>query len=412
MSIRKRTWTTSKGEAKTSWVVDYVDGKGTRRLKTFAKKKEADQFAATAKVEVREGVHVADSASATVTKAAEGWLTHCADKGLERGTLVQYRQLKALHVDPYIGAEKLTSLTVARIRSFETDLREAGRSASMIRKVLVALSSILADAQESGLVGRNVARDMKARRSKGGERRQERRHRGRLTVGADIPAPEEIKAIVGALAGRWRPLLLTAIFTGLRASELRGLRWVDVDLDRRSVHVRQRADRFNEIGPPKSEAGEREVPLPPIVVNTLREWKLVCPRRDTGKVDVAGEPITALDLVFPNLRGNVEAVGNIVRRGLQPAQVKAGVTIDTGKVNDKGEPILAAKYPGLHALRHFYASWCINRPADGGLGLPIKVVQERLGHSSIILTSDRYGHLFPRGDDEAEMAAAERSLLS
>ncbi len=100
-----------------------------------------------------------------------------------------------------------------------------------------------------------------------------------------------------------------------------------------------------------------------------------------------------------------------MRRGLQPAQVRAGVTIDTGEVDDKGEPILVAKYKGLHALRHFYASWCINRTADGGLGLPLKVVQERMGHSSVTLTADVYGHLFPRGDDAEELAAAERSLL-
>ena len=71
-----------------------------------------------------------------------------------------------------------------------------------------------------------------------------------------------------------------------------------------------------------------------------------------------------------------------------------------------------AKYTGLHAFRHFYASWCINRRADGGLELPGKVVQERLGHSSIMLTMDVYGHLFPRGDDSAELAAAEGSLFA
>lgn len=63
MSVRKREWTTPSGEAKSAWVVDYFDTNGTRRLKTFRLKKEADQFAATASVEVREGVHVADSAS-------------------------------------------------------------------------------------------------------------------------------------------------------------------------------------------------------------------------------------------------------------------------------------------------------------------------------------------------------------
>ncbi|MFZ0101266.1 MAG: site-specific integrase, partial [Pseudolabrys sp.] len=56
--------------------------------------------------------------------------------------------------------------------------------------------------------------------------------------------------------------------------------------------------------------------------------------------------------------------------------------------------------------------WCINRPADGGLGLPAKLVQERLGHSSIVMTMDVYGHLFPRNDDGAELAAAERTLLA
>jgi integrase len=52
------------------------------------------------------------------------------------------------------------------------------------------------------------------------------------------------------------------------------------------------------------------------------------------------------------------------------------------------------------------------RLADGGLGLPPKVVQERLGHSSIMMTMDVYGHLFPRGDDAEELAAAEKALLA
>ena len=71
-----------------------------------------------------------------------------------------------------------------------------------------------------------------------------------------------------------------------------------------------------------------------------------------------------------------------------------------------------AKYTGLHPYRHFYASWLINRKADGGLELPIKTVQQRLGHSSIVMTSDTYGHLFPRTDDGREMADAGRRLMA
>jgi integrase len=66
----------------------------------------------------------------------------------------------------------------------------------------------------------------------------------------------------------------------------------------------------------------------------------------------------------------------------------------------------------LHALRHFYASWLINRKEDGGLGLPTKMVQERLGHASIVMTTDVYGHLFPRSDDGKEMEQAANTLFS
>jgi integrase len=97
--------------------------------------------------------------------------------------------------------------------------------------------------------------------------------------------------------------------------------------------------------------------------------------------------------------------------------IAAGVTVpklgEDGKsmAGEDGEPVMKAKYAGLHSLRHFYASWCINRKVDGGLELPPKVVQERLGHANITMTLDTYGHLFPRGDDGRELAEAELRLI-
>jgi integrase len=105
--------------------------------------------------------------------------------------------------------------------------------------------------------------------------------------------------------------------------------------------------------------------------------------------------------VFPNGIGRVEFHINLVHRLFWPAQVAAGVVTELG----------APKYTGLHSLRHFFASWCINRKVDGGLELPAKVVQSRLGHSSISVTMDTYGHLFPRADDAAELTAAAGFLL-
>ncbi|MGB6416382.1 MAG: tyrosine-type recombinase/integrase, partial [Pseudolabrys sp.] len=84
------------------------------------------------------------------------------------------------------------------------------------------------------------------------------------------------------------------------------------------------------------------------------------------------------------------------------------VMVAAGVVDDKGE----AKYTGLHSLRHFYASWLINRKKDNGLELPPKTVQARMGHSSIVVTMDTYGHLFPSSDDGSEMAEAEKLLLA
>jgi integrase len=405
MSVRKRAWTTSKGEDKEAWVVDYVDQAGKRRLKTFAKKKAADNFAATANVEIRAGIHTADSASKTIAEAGKLWLETGDKAGLERSTLAAYRQHLKLHIEPYLGNVKLSQLSAPMVREFEDKLSRGDmpegappqpRTRVMVRKVRVSLSSLLSDAQERGLVSRNVVRDLRRTRARGVERKAERRQKGKLKIGVDIPTREEIKAIVEAAKGRWRPILLTAIFTGLRASELRGLRWTDVDLDKRELHVRQRADRYSAIGKPKSESGERTVPLTPIVVNTLREWRLACPKSEAG-------------LVFPSSGGLVEHHKNIVERGLVSTLVVAGVTVEEEGLD--GETAQRAKYTGLHALRHFYASWCINRRVDGGLELPAKIVQERLGHSSIMMTMDVYGHLFPRGDDSAELEAAERSLL-
>ncbi len=410
MSVRRRAWTTPAGVDKSAWVCSYTDGAGKRRLKTFARKKEADAFAATATVEVRDGIHVADSASATVAAAGKLWIASATAAGLEATTIQNYQSHLDRHIEPFIGATKISALSIPAVRAFQDRLREEGRSPTTVKKVLVSLGSLLADAQERGLTARNIVRDLRGRRG-AGEKRHEQRHRARLKIGVDIPDRDEVRAFVGALEGRWRPLMLTAIFCGLRASELRGLRWQDVDLVKREVHVHQRADRLNGIGRPKSSSGERTVPAPPIVVNALREWKLACPKRDGGKVDADGRKIATLELVFPNGSGNVEQLNNIVRRGLQPTMIAAGVTVENGETDADGMPVVAAKYGGMHALRHFFASWCLNRREDGGLALPPKVVQERLGHSTIALTMDVYGHLFPRGDDADEMAAAERSLL-
>ena len=119
----------------------------------------------------------------------------------------------------------------------------------------------------------------------------------------------------------------------------------------------------------------------------MKQWKLACPKGD-------------LDLVFPTSTGAIEHHKNMLR-GLGPVMKEAGV------LDKDGEP----KY-ALHAFRHFFASWCINPKDRGGRELPAKVVQQLFGHSSIVMTLDRYGHLFRDGTDRAELKEAAHVLFA
>ena len=375
MSVRRRSWVTKAGQRRSAWLVDYAD-RGARHVTTFERKRDADAYDAEVRTQVRAGTHTPVSASPTMAQAAQDWLTAVSLRGRERATLKGYREHVELHIVPVLGTIRLAALTAPKLVAF-CEALQTRKSRALARKVLTSLKSILRDAQRRGTVAQNVATAVSI---------EPDRRRKQLRIGTDIPTPDEVRRILAAAVPRWRPLLVTAVFSGLRASELRGLRWDDVDLRRGELHVRQRADRYNAIGKPKSRAGTRMLPIGPMVVNTLRQWKLVRP---------------ASELVFGTSSGRPMGHTNVVRSALLPAQVAAGVVRTNGQ----------AKYTGLHALRHFYASWCINRKTDGGLELPAKVVQSRLGHASIVMTLDTYGHLFPSNDDGAELAAAERGLF-
>ncbi len=253
MSVRKRVRKNAEGEPTETWVADYVDQKGKRHIKTFDRKKAAVAYHATVAVEIREGRHTADSESITVAEAGRHWIKTGEGNSLERSTLDEYRRHLDMHIVPYLGNVKLSKLTAPMVSEFRTKLREGtpapgqdtgeARSPAMVKKIVGSLSSILADAQESGLVAQNVVRGLTNRRKKRTKAEQGRK----LRAGEDFPTTGEIQAIVAHLDGRWRPVLLVAIFTGLRASELRGLRWEDVDLGKAELHVYQRAERYNEI---------------------------------------------------------------------------------------------------------------------------------------------------------------------
>jgi integrase len=366
-SIRKRSWTTRKGEQRTAWVVRYADQDGVWRLKTFDRKRAAEDWQATALHEVKQRTHIPESTAPSITAAAEAWIRRGQADGRERSTLVQRRQHVDLHILPLLGAE--TKLSRIDVEAFRDDLLRT-RSRAMAKKVMTSLKAILKQAKMA-----HLAADVE-RIETGG------RHRKRLELGRDIPTPDEVRALWPLAQGYIRALLAVAVFCGLRMSEIRALRWGDVDLDARQLHVRQRADKWGTIGPLKSETSYRDIPLSPFVVNALKDWR--------GDRIYPGEA-----LVFGTSTGTVQSLPNIWRRHLAPQQVKAGVVDRHGR----------AKY-GAHAFRHFFVSWLIDQ------GFNVKRISVLAGHSSPVVMLTIYSHLMPAEDDHEKFAAGEVALLS
>ncbi len=288
--------------------------------------------------------------------------------------LMRYRELADLHIKPRLGELKLTALTKPLVQDFRLELLQT-KSRAMAAKVLRSLSAILGNAMEIGAINQNVAAMVKV---------------GKLKREAEkivVPGRADLKAMIAAATATERPLILTAITTGLRSSELRGLRWQDIDLAAGTITVRQRADQWGQIGPPKSEAGKRTIPVPPELVAELKAWKL-------------RSPISRLGLAFPSSTGTPLRHNNMLRRTFFPLQVRAGLGVAkldaAGKpvCEDEGEAVLTGKY-SFHTLRH--ARWIASK-------IDLKRLQVWIGHESIQLTLDTYGHLLADQERDAELA--------
>ena len=338
-SVRKRIL--PSGELR--WLLDYKDQAGQRRAKQFRTKSEAVAFETKVRSEIASGVHVADLQASTVRQAADLWLQRARLEGLEASTIRQYRQHVEHHIEPLIGSLKLTRLTTPVVEEFRDKLLET-RSRALSRAILASLKAILVDALRRGLVGQNAAANTKI---KDANREKEK---------VEIPTKDEIRGILNksaelwpltrqltwrghedrVVAQPWRPMILTAIFTGLRLSELRGLPWEHVDFSEGVIRVRQRADFQNKMGPPKSEAGARDVPMAPILLNTLRTWKIAC-------------PLSPQKLVFPTKTGGVISTSNTHRQCWRPLLKELGL-VDVS-VDDTGEEVEETRYT-FHCLRH------------------------------------------------------------
>lgn len=174
--------------------------------------------------------------------------------------------------------------------------------------------------------------------------------------------PEQAQKLLQVIDPAWRTMLLVALHTGLRAGELRGLRWTDVDLFGRKVHVRQSIAR-KVVGPPKSGRA-RTVDL------TEEAW-----------VALKRHPrVSGGEYVFCHLDGAHLTEGEVYPP-FHAACTAAGIGDDSWR-------------PGWHACRHSFVSWLVQE------GVPLNVVQKLAGHADIHMTL-RYAHLAPSATRDA-----------
>lgn len=267
------------------------------------------------------------------------------------------------------------------------------RSHAMALKVWSTLAATLDFGVQMEALDANLARSIKI----------DRRPRERAEKIA-IPSRPEIATLIEATRPAdgepiymGQAMIAVTLTAGLRPSEMRALTWpcLSVEAQPYRVEVAARVDQWGQSGPPKSAAGYREIPIPESTARLLREWKLKCPK------------VGQKNLVFPTSSGSHQNLSNIHTRIWRPYQVALGIAdpkldaAGAAVLDQDGAPLMVPRY-SWYALRHAYASMQI------AIGIGPKELQRRMGHASIQMTMDLYGHLWSDpGQDQADMAALD-----
>jgi integrase len=291
----------------------------------------------------------------TFADVGEEWLA--AQTHLRPRTYELYRTALRRHLAPRLGERLIGDVDPDAIVRVIVELQSKGLSGWTVRGILVPLGRIFAYAVRRGLIADNPLRRLEA-----GERPRVVRREMRIL------RSEEIDALLRAVTPVYRPVLATAIFTGLRQGELLGLCWADVDFDGGVLHVRRQLDRSGSYVEPKTRNAIRSVVLMPSLARLLQSHK------------GAAEHATASDPVFATSAGRPMYFRNVTSRGLAAA-------LRAAELDGEGETRLR-----FHDLRHCFASLLIAQ------NLNVVFVSRQLGHASPRFTLDTYGGLFDRAE--------------
>lgn len=357
------------------WRVRYrADGSSNPVSSTFDDYASAARFAqlveqvgGTAARTALQGSAVAASGTPTVAEACEHYVA-LKEPSLSPESAEKYRSSIRRYIVPALGLYPVDMVTSEMLSRWATGLPKMGkgrRSKDLSPKTCQLVRTILSASLEAqvreGAIPTNPLRGIKIRRGEAAE--------------PVFLSQNQVATLVQATPERWRPLVLTLVGTGMRIGEAIALNVDDVDLDT-DIPVIRVTKTWRQVNggypaPPKTAAGRRTVSLPRSLVKVLRPLT----EHRTGDAPL-----------FTNTRGKRIHVSVLRNRVWHPSVERAGLS----------------PAPRIHDLRHTHASQLIAR------GVPLTVIQRRLGHASIQVTSDTYGHLAP----EALVQAASAIDLS
>ncbi len=278
----------------------------------------------------------------TFQEYSQHWLRTYAEVSVKPSTYASYKDVINRLLVPEYGNYQLSDLTTGHLQTYVAKRRKSV-SAKTVCNEIVVIKEMFKHAVKWGFLRTNPAWEVERPRTEKSE--------------IEILDPPEVVAFPSKAQSPYRAAFLFDVMTGMRAGELWGLQWGDINWNSKQAFVRRTLWK-GDFQTPKSKRSVRKIDLPDLVIHELKAWKLAC-------------PVNEYDLVFPSPEGKLSQHDNVVKRYFNPALRNAGL-----------------RQVPFHSLRHTNASLRIQA------GQNIKYIQSQMGHASIQVTLDIYGHLF------------------
>jgi integrase len=332
------------------WEARYRSPDGRQRSRVFRTKREAERYLARVDTAMQHGDwRDPQLAKIPFDEYAVEWLDSTTH--LRPGTRANVVSRLRRHIVPAFGSSPIGAIQPGAIRSWVAAMVDSGLSAATINATYRTFARIMKMAEIDGLISRSPCVGVSLAKETAHQEMHFLDH-------------AEVARLAEAIDERYRALIFAAAYTGLRWGELAGLRVERINFLRGTANVVEALTEVNghvRIGPTKTGA-HRTVSLPRFLVDMLSEQVRLYP--------------SATGLLFTSAEGT-PLRRNFYRRHFKPAVVRAGLPAGLR----------------FHDLRHTCAAMLIAQGAHP------KEIQERLGHSTIRITFDRYGHLLPSLDE-------------